>query len=430
MIKYINAFIATGLVVLLNFMSGVLIARLLGPTGRGEVSEIIAWFSFISSLSIIGINDSVTYFRSNNTATSSEVMTSALSLLGISIPLGTLIALFPLFFAFQNIENPILWVCLIIFIPLNQMSSIFMSYLQSSRNVLSFNIARTLPGIIYVSMLTILGLVGAASTFTVICANLAGFAMSLGFGLLTFRMSGDGLSNPRRHLRRSMLKYGSPLVMQRLAGVCRDNLDKMVLPAFISTAVFGQYVVASSVAYLIFIVGMTIELVGFPALVRAGSDEERRKMAETLIALTFWMLVVAGFGLIALRYPVVHFIFGSRYDSSSSLVPGFVLAGALQALRLVVGTAFKGFGRSKTLAGIEFVGAFITIAVLFGGAPWLGAMAGVLAHVISSMVAGVVAIVLAVNVLGLSPIRLIVPHREALLKILGSIPLKWIGRAH
>jgi O-antigen/teichoic acid export membrane protein len=411
------AFLATGVVQVLNFISGVLIARLLGPIGRGEVSQIIAWFSFISPVAVLGINDAVTYFRSREPSRSPEIMAAAFELSLGTILLGMSLSLIVILTALKNLNSAAVWIFFLLFIPLNHILYLMIAYLQSDRDEISFNILRSMHGMTYVCSLVVLGVMGVTSTFAVICAYLSGFLTSVIFGLTRYRRGGDRLTRPSAESRLRILKFGIPLVMQRLAVVCRDNLDKMVLPFFIATAAFGHYVVASSVAYLIFIVGMTIELVGFPALVRATSDEERRRTAETLVALTFWMLCIASVALIALRQPIVHFIFGARYDASAGMVPGFVIAGALQALRLVFGTAFKGFGRPKALAGIEFTSAATMIIILFGFAGRLGAEAGILSHVISSTLAWLIAMMLAVRLLGLSPIRLFVPHRDALVKI-------------
>lgn len=411
------AFFATGVVQVLNFISGVLIARLLGPIGRGEISQIVAWFSFISPIAILGLNDAVTYFRSRSPERSAEIMGVAFRLSFVTMSLGLLISFVAVFTALVGINSLAVWAFLIFFVPLNHSVLFMTSYLQSTRDEVSFNILRSLHGITYVSSLIVLGIVGIASTFSVACAYLCGFLVTAIFGFVRYRIAGEGFERPPVELRTSMIKFGLPLVMQRFAVVCRDNLDKMILPIFISAAAFGHYVVASSVSYLIFIAGMTIELVGFPVLVRASSDEERRRIAETLVALTFWMLCAASVVLIALRYPIVHFIFGARYDASAAMVPGFVLAGALQALRLVFGTAFKGFGRPRALAGIEFTSAAAMVIILFGGAKRLGAEAGILSHVVSSTLAWLIAMVLAVRLLGLSPIRLIVPHRGALVRI-------------
>lgn len=419
--RFLVAFFATGVVLVLNFISGVLIARLLGPVGRGEVSEIIAWFSFISSLTILGVNDATTYFLSKEADKTSEIMTAAFELSIGTMLLGLGIGLVAALTALKGLDPPAVWTFFLLFVPLNHILYLLISYLQSSHDEISFNILRSLQGMTYVTSLIIFGIFGAAATFPVICAYLGGYFVSVVFGFTRYRQAGGRFVRPPAGLRLQMFKFGSPLVMQRLAGVCRDNLDKMVLPLFAGTAAFGHYVVASSVVYLIFIIGMTVELVGFPTLVRSANDEERSRTAETLVALTFWMLCAASFVLIVSRVTIVHFIFGSKYDASAALVPGFVLAGALQAFRLVLGTAFKGFGRSKALAGIELTSATAMVVVLFAGVGSLGVNAGVLAHVVSSTLAGVIALVLAVRLLGLSPVRMFVPHRDVLVRIATQI---------
>jgi hypothetical protein len=52
----------TGLIQASNFLSGIALARTLGPEHRGQLSQIIAWYSFITPVLLFGLNDAVVYF--------------------------------------------------------------------------------------------------------------------------------------------------------------------------------------------------------------------------------------------------------------------------------------------------------------------------------------------------------------------------------
>lgn len=413
------AFFSTGITQLMNFASGILLARLLGPQMRGEVSQIIAWFGFIGPIAMLGINDGVTFFRSRNPETSGEVLATALRLTIGTTLLGaffcTLAILLPLSRT-SAITQAAAWLFLL-YVPLYQLQKIAYSYFQAGPELNIWTFVQCIPGIVYVTGLGSLAIWGNANSLTVIIAYLVSFASAVAVAFGYIARSRVRLERPSTEFRQAFIRFSAPLVTQRIAVVSRDNLDRMVLPFFISATALGHYVVASSVAYLVFVAGMTIDLVTFPALARAKDDVARRHAAEFFIAATFWLLIVTVVVLVPLRKPVVYLLFGPDYAASADLVPYFLVAGALQALRMVFGGVFKAFQRPRALAGIEMTSAVVMLVLLFALAPWFGVYAGALTHLLSAALSAGIAGYLAVRSLGLSPVRLVVPRSDDLRRV-------------
>ena len=95
-----------------------------------------------------------------------------------------------------------------------------------------------------------------------------------------------------------------------------------------------------------------------------------------------------------------------------ALAPWFLVAGAAQALRIVVGGAFKAFNLSGPMMRFEFVGSAIMLAILVGAGTHLGIFAGVLAHIVSAFISLAIALYAGVRTLKLSPRRLIFPPKS------------------
>ncbi len=420
--RLVLAFLATSLVQLTGFASGILLARLLVPSLRGEVAQIIAWFSFVASIMILGINDSVTYYRSRQQGEGKEAVSAALILL---VPLAALSILFCLLvirFAFADLSTPTLaaaWLFLL-FPPLYQLQQILNAYFQSGANALAWTAIRVVPGLVYICGLILAAMLGQADPFMVVAANLAGLALMIAVSGCIFWFSRDRLARPSSATVGRVLRFGLPTVVQRIASACRDVLDRMALPFFVTSAALGHYVVASSTAYLIYVAGITVDLVGFPAMARAADDAARRRIAELLISVTFCVLIALVTALALICKPVVLFLFGKEYESAASLVPWFLVAGAAQALRIVISGAFKAFNMSSVMARFELVSAAIMVAVLFGTGARLGVYAGVVAHLASALVALAMALYAAVVVLKLSPQHIFLPRRAELIRAFAS----------
>lgn len=420
--KLLLAFAATGLVQITGFAGGILLARLLAPDLRGEFAQIIAWYSFFPSILLLGINDSVTYYRSRGEDEGGAVMGAALLL---CLPLGLLslaLCCAVLTFVFADMSLPSLqaaWLFLL-FPLLYQLQQVVSSWFQSGSNVTGWTAIRVIPGVSYVAGLVLAMRMGFSSPVFLIAANLAGLVLMLAVGGYLFRRSGDRLVWPSFATIRRVYRFGLPTVGQRIASACRDVLDRMALPFFVSSTALGHYVVASSTAYLVYVAGITVDLIGFPAMARATSEDARRRMAEFLISITFCALVVLVTVLTIVCRPVVLILFGEDYLSAASLVPWFLLAGAAQALRIVIAGAFKAFNLSSRMARIELVGAAIMIGILLIASARLGIYAGVLAHLCSALVSLAMALHAAIVVLKLSPRHVFLPRRSDLAKVVAD----------
>src|SRR2546427_12260714 len=66
----------------LGLLTGVLVARLLGPRGRGELTAIQTWPSVIATASMLGLPDALVYFSAREPAQVGRRLGSAM-LLGL-----------------------------------------------------------------------------------------------------------------------------------------------------------------------------------------------------------------------------------------------------------------------------------------------------------------------------------------------------------
>ncbi len=68
----------------LALITGSLVARMLGPEGRGELAAIQTWAAFIALLATLGLPDAVVYFTGRSPARSATYLTSAVGLMLLS----------------------------------------------------------------------------------------------------------------------------------------------------------------------------------------------------------------------------------------------------------------------------------------------------------------------------------------------------------
>lgn len=421
--RILHAFGSTGLLLIANFATGILIARLLGPERRGEVSQIVAWFSFFAPLALLGLNDSIVFFSARHENMRANVLSSGLALSLFTMTLALLLCIATILLHLQHLScdaRIAAWLFLA-FAPLYQLHQIFSSYLQATHYTGAWTIVRTLPSPAYVIGILVAMVLGYATVRGILVANAASLLVSVTAGAYFAWSLDRRWRAPSRIIMSDLFRYGHPLTLQRLSIVCRDNLDKMILPFFISAAALGNYVVAATFATVVFVAGMTIETVSFPAIVRARQTSEETATAERFIAFTFVLMIVIVVILAPFSFQLVGLLFGKNYATAAQLVPLFLVAGGLQAIRGIIGSAFKALAQTRILGGIEAINSVIMLVVLVAFGKTLGPFAGVLGHLISAIISTGLAIVVAIRILGLSPAHMFIPKMTDVARIVKTV---------
>lgn len=168
--------------------------------------------------------------------------------------------------------------------------------------------------------------------------------------------------------RRQWLAAAGPVFLADAVQVLRQNVDVLILAAFVPAAEVAVYFAATRVASLL---GLVEFAVGAAAAHRfARIDDKAEPAALAAVAresaiLTFWPTLAAALAL-WLVAPVVLALFGDAYRSADELV--FILAlGAV--LRAVIGPAddfltMRGHGGLNLLAQVAGLAATVLVALI------------------------------------------------------------------
>src|SRR5215831_967460 len=132
---------------LLALLSGVIVARLLGPTGRGELAAIQTWPLFIGTVAMLGLSQAVVYFSSRKPQEAGAYFGSAVA--GFSLAaMPFLIAgylLMPWLLASQT--KAVVWTarCYLLIVPFGMLLALSFCPLQGRGDLHIWNILRLTP---------------------------------------------------------------------------------------------------------------------------------------------------------------------------------------------------------------------------------------------------------------------------------------------
>ena len=323
------------LTLLVNVATGVLIARALGTSGRGELTAILTLLATISWFFGMGCFQAVSYHQAKHPEDGGRLITSWLVLL---VPLSAIAivagyALLPALFAAQTdaaIDVARIFLLTIVFALFAEVT---FGVLLGDQDFLSYNIVR-----VALPTLTVVAYLGLwlFDEFTVKSALLVTFLVSLGVSgaVLVRILRRHRLARPSVNLMRSTLWYGVRAHGANVGGMVNARLDLLIIPAFLAASSVGIYAVAIAATSIIPVIAGALSALVLPAAARQGAQGVGTVIRS--LHTTIAVAMVLAIGLAALAEPAVTLVYGDAFDGSvvplRLLLPGTVLYAAASIL--------------------------------------------------------------------------------------------------
>lgn len=354
-------FYAVGL--LLNLVTGVLVARGLGADGRGELTAILTWASLVGFIGGLGCTAAVSFAVARDPTRAGRVMGTWLVVL---VPVGALVTLglqlvLPVAFEAQTPAALELARLFALSITVHLVSELLNGVLLGTHDFWAFNLWRVSQ---FAIVAVAYGALMVAGDFTVANALIANAGTSvLTSAVVAVRvLRRHRLQRPDLALGRAGLSYGLRSHLSGLGQLVNGRLDLAIMPAFLLAASVGVYAVASTLATLVIALGGTLSFVVLPAAVREGADGARTVVRFLHVTLGVGAAAAAVLGLLAPL--LVRVVYGTEFDESvlplRILLPGSVL----YAAALVLGSGLASLDRPLTAGLAQVPGLVITLVGL------------------------------------------------------------------
>jgi len=361
--RILAPFTFDALIIATNLVTGVIVARALGPDGRGEIAAILVLVFTATWLFSLGSTEAIGFRQSRSPEDAPELiglwLAVAVAMSAVAILIAELVL--PTLFSAQSSEAIALARIYVPVILFSLIVTVFNGVLLGDQDFFAYNVFRTIgPAIIAVGYAGCL-ITDSFSVETALIANAAGFFVA-SIAMMVRSLRRHGIASPRRALVKSSLWYGIRAHGGSIAGFVNARLDLLVLPAFLAAASIGQYSVATNVTSLIGTLTGTIAIFAMPVAARLESASARvvvRTLYATLgigVAIAIFLAIVAGFA--------VPLIYGSEFEEAVTpmriMLPGEVLdaasvvlwAGLLAANRPFLSTIAAGPGAILTIVGL------------------------------------------------------------------------------
>ena len=366
-------------------ITGSLVARLLGPEGRGELAAIQNWAAFIALIAAVGLPDAIVYFSGRYSEKSGSYLFSAI-ILAVLIAAPFIIIGFlltPRFLSAQSSETVALAQrYLVIFLLLQATQGMLLHPLRGQSDFSAWNLLR-----VFYPLGWLIVIFGAyffdISSVTYL---ITGYLIVLGvmaipiFIIVVRRISSPLAIQPMTW--KPLLKFGLPSVTSAIPQALNLRLDQMIMAAILAPALLGYYTVAVtwSSGLSPFLLGIAV--VAFPTIASKKSrlDQVDSLASSTRIAafmailLIILLLLITPFGILLL--------FGDEFARSIPVAMVLVIASGISGFSMVLVEGLRGLGLPQKVIIGQISGLAFTIFALVLLLPALGIIGAAIASII------------------------------------------------
>jgi antigen flippase len=356
-----------GLTTLCWLGSGMMAARLLGPTGRGELAAIQTWGGFISILAMMGMPDALVYFSAREPARAGAYTFSAivLALLGCLPLLAIGYLAMP---ALLSAQSSTVVTEARIYLLLGFASAVGQVPLNALRGLGDFvvwNGLRIVGGLCSVVPLILAWALHHRTAVFVANFNLIIFgAVFAGIALLTVSFRIPGPYRLERKMWKPMMAFGLPSVVTVVPYSLNLRLDQMVMAVIFAPALLGLYVVAVAWAAIMSPLFQAISIVVFPHIASHTIRDKQVSALTGILRLGVPLAVVVAAGVALVTPWGLPLIFGRVFAAAEAPAVVLVFAGAILAINQMLEEGLRGLGSPKAAMWSELGGLVVTLTLL------------------------------------------------------------------
>ena len=386
-------------VALLSLANVFVVARALGPTGRGDVAFLMSVPQITAYLASLGLQEATANIGGSQPETRPRLATNSL-LAGLGLSAVAALALVALVEAFPAVggqaSRSLFWLALVV-IPLIILK-IYMSFLlQSDYRFAITNLAWISGPLTTATLNSLLAALGVITVGTAISVWIGGQLIGT-LLVLVYVGRHVGFGRPDARLARRMFSFGAKSHLSFLMGLANYRADQWFIGAMVGSRELGLYSVATAWAESLFYVPGVIILLQRPDLVRA-TRAEAAELAARVFRRALFLATAMGVVLFLAAPALCEGVFGRSFHGS--VVDLRLLAiGALGVVALQLLTnALIAQRRPLLGAAPSAVGFVLTLGLDIALIPHHGGIGAAVATSAAYTAGGVCAVVLFVRVL-------------------------------
>ena len=329
-------FIAQIVILIIGIATSIIIARVLGPEGKGLYSLAILLPTLMATLTNFGISPATVYLTASGSYDRKQIFGNnilfSLVIGAISLTIGLVVVLFLKETLLPGLPMPLALVGMFV-LPLTLLVENLQKIFIGMQKILTANIL----SIIYFSLSLVFILIALFGFRSDVLGVLIASILSL---LVATIMVVLWLNRTLRGVRfslnfpyiKSTLSYGLKAHLGNILGFLNLRADVFLVNFFINPTAVGFYSISVNIAEKLWLVSRASSTVLFPK-VAAEKNEQKRKEFTPIISRTMFLITVSGaLILFFIVEKIIVLLYSPQFLSSvrplQILLPGIAVGGA------------------------------------------------------------------------------------------------------
>jgi O-antigen/teichoic acid export membrane protein len=398
----------------LNVLTGILLARALGPQGRGELTAVLLWPLLLAAVGSLGVTESATYYAARSATPPGTLLGTILALgaaqSAVLVSIGAVVV--PAVLSSHSTSTVNSARLFLTVIPFSLLNLYLMGLLNGLQRYGWFQALRLLVIAGTATGILICRLAGVLTVRTAVLVYLASNVLTLAVAAVGIVRSTTGDLGFDRGVLRALLFYGLKSHSSNVPSMLNERIDQLVISIFLAPARLGLYVIAVTMTSVTNLVGTSVSYVALPAIARLESGEERTTAARRFIVFTLLLSAVVTIPFIFFTGPLITLFFGQAFHSATNVCRVLLLAAVVLSTTRAVGAILKAINRPLDAGIAETLALAVTAAALATLLPTLGIMGAGVASLLAYLVSFGFSVRQAARALGIGSRRLLLPIRD------------------
>ena len=374
----------------LGTATGVLLARELGPSGRGLLAAVVLWPTLLSTVGTLGLPEALAFAAARRRSDIGALAGTAAGILlcqsGILVITG--IVLIPVVLASHGEEAILLSLAYLVYIPCYLTWLYGVWILNGSQHFAVFQVLRLAINVVNIAGILLLIMIGKLSVGNVLIVYVITYGcLALASSIILVMLEGT-FEKPRGALARELLSFGVKSHWGNVSGALNERLDQLIISVFLSVSSLGIYVVAVTLTSVNVLIGTAVANIALPVVSGLEGFEARKRVAMKYMYLTACLTVAATACMLVATPYLVKYLFGPAFSMSSGIALILLPATVFLSLGKTARAILRGMGRPLDTGISEFIALGVTVLSLAVFLPLFGiegaAVASLLAYATST----------------------------------------------
>jgi O-antigen/teichoic acid export membrane protein len=358
--NYLTTLAANAALAVLGLATGSLAARMLGPTGRGELAAIQNIPMQLLNVAALGIPNALTFFAARHPERTRSLFSTGL-IIGLVGSLPIVVAgylLMPLALAEQTAVVVSSARRYLIYVPMAVLFSFPLWALHGASRFATWNVLRLAPAGAWLVVL-LLSVSRGSTAEALATGSLVAYLFLIPFSLCAFFWSTSGDWRPSRELSPQLFRYGIPSVLSSVPQQVNFRLDQILMAALLSPSHLGLYAVAVSWSNA---GAPLLSALGASLLPRLASDPNADVRRYVRMA---GLLTIGTSGALLLVTPVgLPLLFGEPFRQANAVALVLVVASGFAGFNGVLEEVLRGLGLPTWPLRAQVAGLLPTVLLL------------------------------------------------------------------